>query len=127
MSEFIPQHTPETINDDFLLGYLDCAEWLLDEEIDRDKISGWSQQALKRAAEECASFERNYKVFLDLYYKISGRDRSSAGHDFYLSRNGHGAGFFDRGDEVVFEALQIAARSYGETNEYVWRRRIRMD
>jgi hypothetical protein len=127
MAEFIPQHTPETINDDFLLGYLDCAEWLLNEEIDRSKISGWSQQALKRAAEDCASFERANKALLAQYYEISGRDRASAGHDFYLSRNGHGAGFFDRGDEPCFQSLQKHAAVYRETNEYVWRRRIRMD
>lgn len=129
MPEFIPQHTPfgKGVNDDFVCGYLDCAEWLLDEEIDRDKITGWSREALKRAAEECADFERANEALLEQYYEISGRDRGSAGHDFYLSRNGHGAGFFDRGDDPCFDALQEAASICGEINVYVWRRRLRFE
>lgn len=38
----------------------------------------------------------------------------TAGSDFWLSRNGHGAGFFDRGNEAVFARLQEAASVYGE-------------
>lgn len=36
------------------------------------------------------------------------------GTDFYLSRNGHGAGFFDRGLGEVGDTLQERARVYGE-------------
>ena len=47
---------------------------------------------------------------------------SSLGHDFFLSRNGHGAGFFDRvgsSDPLRpdFDALQQAARVYGSTDQ----------
>lgn len=41
-----------------------------------------------------------------------------AGSDFWLSRNGHGAGYFDRGQEPVFRRLQEAARVYGEASVY---------
>lgn len=40
-----------------------------------------------------------------------------AGHDFYLSRNGHGAGFFDRSEianKETCNALQNICRQYGE-------------
>ena len=43
------------------------------------------------------------------------------GHDFWLSRNGHGAGFFDRDEwsEEVRNRLQEAAKAFGEVNLYV--------
>lgn len=44
-----------------------------------------------------------------------------AGHDFWLTRNGHGAGFWD-GDwepEATAERLTDAAHAYGETYLYV--------
>lgn len=37
-----------------------------------------------------------------------------AGHDFALTRNGHGAGFWDRGLGEVGDKLTDLARSYGE-------------
>jgi hypothetical protein len=39
-----------------------------------------------------------------------------AGHDFSLSRNGHGAGYFDRGLGDLGDRLQDAARVYGESH-----------
>lgn len=41
-----------------------------------------------------------------------------AGHDFYLTRNGHGAGFWD-GDyeKAKGQRLTDACRPYGETHE----------
>lgn len=38
----------------------------------------------------------------------------SAGIDFWLTRNGHGAGFWDRGLDALGERLSDAARPYGE-------------
>jgi hypothetical protein len=41
----------------------------------------------------------------------------SAGHDFFLTRNGHGAGFWDRGyPEDLGEALSEASRKFGEAD-----------
>jgi hypothetical protein len=44
-----------------------------------------------------------------------------AGHDFWLTRNGHGAGFWD-GDWMprrIGEALTKASKAYGEIDLYV--------
>ena len=45
---------------------------------------------------------------------------SQAGHDFWLTRNGHGAGFWD-GDwpDRTGHRLSEAAKSYGEYHLYV--------
>lgn len=42
-----------------------------------------------------------------------------AGHDFWLTRNGHGAGFWDRGLGDVGVTLSAACRPYGESNLYI--------
>lgn len=48
-----------------------------------------------------------------------------AGHDFWLSRNGHGSGFFDRCDHnspdtvcTACNELQADARGWGESDLY---------
>lgn len=42
-----------------------------------------------------------------------------AGHDFWLTRNGHGAGFWDRGFGDLGEELTRAAKVYGSSDLYV--------
>src|SRR6185369_6492098 len=114
MPEFICGHTPDNLTP-FVRGYLECVEWLLPEEIDHDKIRGFSRAAIRQAKLDCKDFAKANAADLAEYETISGRDMAHAGHDFYLSRNGHGAGFFDRGHEAVFRRLQAAAKVYGET------------
>lgn len=43
-------------------------------------------------------------------------DPGQVGHDFCLTRNGHGAGFWDRGLGERGERLSDAARVYGEVS-----------
>jgi hypothetical protein len=61
--------------------------------------------------DDCVDFQQRYRGSLD----ESGIDSAQAGHWFWLSRNNHGAGFFDDGHD----ALQKAAESYGEFDLYV--------
>lgn len=89
--------------------------------IDREKIRGWSRSALREAKADCTDFVKANSDKLEKYYRISDRDESSAGHDFYLSRCGHGAGFFDRGNDPVFDELQAAAQIYSGLDVYVSR------
>jgi hypothetical protein len=49
----------------------------------------------------------------------SGLDASQIGHNFWLTRNGHGTGFWDRGLRDVGERLTDACRPYGECDLYV--------
>jgi hypothetical protein len=51
---------------------------------------------------------------------IDDIDPNSLGHDIWLSRNGHGAGFFDRGYDIDIEKkLMDAAHQIGEDNLYL--------
>lgn len=51
---------------------------------------------------------------------LEGEDMSLAGHDFWLTRNGHGAGFWD-GDweEKKGERLSKSAMAFNESDLYV--------
>lgn len=44
---------------------------------------------------------------------------TQAGHDFWLTRNGHGSGFWDRDLGAIGEALTDAAHAFGEVDLYV--------
>ena len=51
--------------------------------------------------------------------KRSGLSAPQVGHDFWLTRNGHGAGFWDRGLGKIGDDLADAARAYGSSDLYV--------
>jgi hypothetical protein len=63
------------------------------------------------ALNDCANFYRAYS-------ELIGDNIEQAGHDFWLTRNGHGAGFWDRpeiyGAEIAQE-LTRASKACGET------------
>jgi hypothetical protein len=46
-------------------------------------------------------------------------DASQVGHDFWLTRNHHGAGFWDRGLGEVGKRLTTAAQAFGEVTLYI--------
>lgn len=123
MPEFIPEHLPDDM-DDFTRGYLSCAEWLLDDDTERDALQGWHASALKDARADCEAFQETWGEELARYCGIMGDARGysameRAGHDFYLTRCGHGAGFWDRGTDPVFEALTKAAETFPDSGAYV--------
>ena len=128
MPEFYPEHTPSGL-DEFTQGYLNAAEWLLDEEIDRSEVHGWSNDAILHAKGECEQFQRENAAELARYYEVTGRDESDAGHDFWLTRNRHGAGFWGRESDPVndpcLDALTEQSHAYGEIDTYLYRGLIR--
>jgi hypothetical protein len=71
---------------------------------------------------ECAHFQATYgHLITGENYKGRSNDcQAIAGHDFWLTRNRHGAGFWD-GDwsSDVEDILTKAAHSFGETDIYV--------
>jgi hypothetical protein len=48
-----------------------------------------------------------------------GLSAAQVGHDFWLTRNGHGAGFWDRGIGDYGDALTEHAHSFGASDVYV--------
>jgi hypothetical protein len=45
-------------------------------------------------------------------------DPAQCGHDFALTRNGHGAGFWDRGLGERGDSLTAASKPYGESSAW---------
>lgn len=73
-----------------------------------------------------AGFKANCEDFLEKNAEdlIDAQDTfnyslEQAGHDFSLSRNGHGAGFFDRNLEELGDRLQAAAQEAGAAEAYL--------
>lgn len=107
--------------DTFTEHYLIAALWTSDpepmsgeyQESDWWNIEAIHPDCLKRQIEECTDFQQAQATDLAL----AGTDEQN-GTDFWLTRNGHGAGFWDRGYGAVGERLTDAAHVYGECNVF---------
>lgn len=71
---------------------------------------------------DCADFQQRFSNLLEDDESPAiekwGRDEL-AGHDFWLTRNGHGAGFWDGNWPKNGDALTEASKEYGEFDLYV--------
>jgi hypothetical protein len=128
------------VPDAFTRQYIETALWSSNDNADDsggdplDKNyspSDITVDTLHTMIEDCEKFQtENAPMLLRAYAEGRGRDRAhydatSAGHDFWLTRNGHGAGFWD-GDlpKDVGEALTKASRKFGEFDLDVYRGKI---
>jgi hypothetical protein len=109
---------PNMTFDDFTSAYIETALWSSiddgSEPLDSNyRAEDFSEDTLAEMVADCLSFQTNNAEDIET-------DPSLAGHDFWLTRNGHGAGFWDGDWEgQVGERLSIAAESYGEVNLYI--------
>ena len=80
------------------------------------------------AIETQAQFRDDCEKFIRLveHLNLAPYDRAMScslsagvGHDLWLTRNGHGAGFWDRSDHPVVDTLTGYAHSMGEFSLYV--------
>lgn len=93
-----------------------------DDEIPSD--AEFHELALERIAVDCAKFEEQMGETIDAASCQRGsgeyNQREQAAHDFWMTRNGHGVGFWD-GDWSEPEAgiLTQAAKAFGEVWPYL--------
>ena len=105
----------------FVDGYIECALWAstddndipLDRNYDRDNIAAPSLESMRA---DCVDFIQGNEDDLTALY--DGR-MEVAGHDFWLTRNGHGAGFWDRGNDPGYRRLTDNAHPYGSSDVYI--------
>jgi hypothetical protein len=101
----------------FTLGYITAAFWAdFDDDADTNPSGSTmydiTPQSLDRIISDCKIFQdRNIDTLVS-----ASSDFEAHGNDFWLSRNGHGAGFFDRGYGTIGDALQDAARPWGKVS-----------
>lgn len=83
---------------------------MLDENYSPDDISA---DVVEAVTDEVRSF------LVANWSDLHNLDAEQVGHDFLLTRDGHGAGFWDRGLGDRGDRLSDACRPYGESNFYV--------
>src|SRR4051812_48453246 len=98
--------------DAFTRAYIECALWSSTDNStpqgghpleDNYGVDDIAPETLARIVEDCAAFQRDNAALLEkAYAKLSYggcgyTGEEYAGHDFWLTRNHHGAGFWDRG------------------------------
>ena len=84
---------------EFFKGYKTAAFWTEEEEINPDHELSEESEKLMRA-----DTDRFYEANFQDLQNISG-GWSQAGHDYWLTRNGHGAGFWDLGHGAIGDKL----------------------
>jgi hypothetical protein len=120
---------------EFQVAYIECAIWssldwsLCDDEnpdapsnpepLDNNySMSDLAESTLDSMMADCDKFESEFGIpgYDDPRYS----NPEKAGHDFWLTRNGHGAGFWDRSElsKADQDKYTAAAESFGECDLY---------
>jgi hypothetical protein len=110
----------------FFDGYVTAALWSsndesdesggepLDKNYDRSDIA---KDSLRKMKQDCVKFMRaNKSALAEAAHEMGW---PSNGHDFWLTRNGHGAGFWDRGLGDLGDRLSEACKKFPEQYLYV--------
>jgi hypothetical protein len=108
--------------DDFTLAHIEAALWITNDESDETggvpldmnySIDDLAPETLEKFADDCKRFQEENAADID-------SNDEQAGHDFWMTRNGHGCGFWD-GDweEEAGERLTAASEKFGEVWLYV--------
>jgi hypothetical protein len=110
-----------------VLGYMDCALWSSSDD-DGEPLDS-SYELYDFADEAVASIHETVEDFLDLIGdEVWNWDQfwtpERLGHDLWLTRNGHGAGFWDRYSDrhlggAIGRQLTELCKPYGTSDVYV--------
>jgi hypothetical protein len=122
--------------DAFVTGYIECALWAdcwpaSEAELMDGETGGREHLTMRPGAREAMIERGQLADFVEanaddlLAYceersidPAQGSAESYAGHDFWLTRSGHGAGFWDRGLGALGDRLADAARVYGSPDDH---------
>ena len=114
-----------TQREQFLAAYVEAALWSSSDEdgepLDRlpqvqeaySTIDVLEADTAQQMREDCKAFMDDNMADLLAAEGVRPYSAAQGGHDFWLTRNGHGAGFWDRGLGEVGERLTTAAKAYG--------------
>ena len=110
---------------EFLDAYITCALWSSNDESDESggqpMDSNYSEsdiapETLAEMTGDCERFCSENAALLESACERPGYNMARAGHDFWLTRNGHGAGFWDRSelesDSEEYEALTLELQGH---------------
>lgn len=115
-----------------MISYLECAIWTDEDRLKEENTKGYEgeiKNLIPEADLTISNFSDDSKIKahedIRLFLKyagdaVEGIDEEQLGHDIWLSRNGHGAGFFDRGyDKDIEKRLMDSAHKIGNVDIYL--------
>ena len=117
--------------DAFTSAYIEAALWASNDESNEAggeplnanySIDDIDPDTLDAIIDDCRRFQTANAANLALYNHPEWSAAELGGHDYWLTRNGHGCGFWDRADclpEEAGERLTVAAECEGEIHLYV--------
>src|SRR3984957_13940161 len=105
--------------DCFTQAYIECALWSTMDDDGRPMDDGRDYRdiapdTLNLMIADCQAFQNDNAELLS-----EMGDDSQNGHDFWLTRERHGVGFWDRGMGEIGEKLTEKAHEYGEFHLYI--------
>ena len=113
--------------DDFTQAYIEAALWSSHDESDESggepfdanySAEDIAPDTLQEMIQDCAKFQADNAEHIqdeNLLRQSKFSADGAAGHDFWLTRNGHGAGFWDVDwEEPAATALDAASEAFGE-------------
>jgi hypothetical protein len=123
--------------DDFTQGYVHCMLWSETDQTDESGgdpldrnygVEDFDPETLQAIVEDCQQFQEVNREAINTYpakmncldgYTYTGNEL--AGHDYWLTRNGHGTGYWDREylPQWAKDSLDRAAQQAGEVWVYV--------
>jgi len=117
--------------DQFVQAYLECAMWSSTDESRDDGgdpidanygFEDFAPETVTKAERACALFLGMAQPLMDAEdnrHSARWNNEEMAGHDFWLTRNGHGAGFWDGDWTTHGNALTTICKVFGECSLYV--------
>ena len=99
-AEELEASQPVFASTSFYEAYVIAALWSSTDDDDDPLDSNYdardlAPETVRKMKEDCEKFQKENKEDLEIAKK-QGHDEAHCGHDFWLTRNGHGAGFWDR-------------------------------
>lgn len=99
------------MNAQFLADYIACARGTLHD----DDGGDLAPETLQAMRDDCADFISQAGADLREYRERTG---CTGGYDFWLTRNGHGVGFWDRDLDALGDRLTAIAEQMGGRDLY---------
>jgi hypothetical protein len=112
--------------DEFTRGYVTCMFFTStgtgdDDDLEHATLAELAPETWDRINTDCKAFQFIAPHMLAMACERDGYDSQRAGHDFWLTRNGHGAGFWDRSELEagdLGDKLSTIARRFGSCDLY---------
>jgi len=116
--KFLKENDKSHEFDTFFHHYLTAALWSSNDDKNQPLDHNYSFEDIDK--ESYNKLKEEAKRFFDETYDMISHNLKGAGHDFWLTRNGHGAGFWD-GDwhDDIGDKLTEISKKYHEIDLYV--------